>query len=232
VTIIATTEESPRTRLDRPGFVVEVCDYIGASQALARGPQVFTTAMSPGYQIVPHYHLSDQCQVFVEGSGTMPTHATNPVTLHYADAYTAYGPIDVGENGLTFFNFRARADVGIQRMPESRKGILIKGGREIVAHCRLSLGDQVETLRVETLIDPHEDGLAAYEQLAASGAQLLDVPAAGVGRFQLVLDGSLELDGRVLPRHTVAHIAPGERFGRRVAGKDGAHVLELQFPTG
>jgi hypothetical protein len=231
MTTLATTEEANRIELERPIGQVIVREYIGSIQHMERGPQAFTSTMPPGYEITPHYHLADQCQVFVEGSATMPGHETEPVTLHYADAYTAYGPINCGSEGLMFFNFRPRCDIGVERMPESRKGMHIRGGREIVAECRLSLTDDVETLRLETLIDPHPDGLAAYEMVAAPGVQLIDVPASGSGRFHLILDGELELDGRTLPKHSVGHLAPGERFGARRAGPAGAHVLELQFPS-
>src|SRR4029077_5246858 len=129
---------------------------------------------------------------------------------------------EVGNGGFTFFNLRARADVGAQYMPESRKQIAIKGGREIVASCRLSLGADVETLRLETLIDLQEDSLAAYEMVAAPGTQLIDSIAAGSGRFQLVLDGEIEMDGRTLPKQSVAYVAAGDRFGRRVAVAEGA----------
>lgn len=212
------------------GNEVELVEYIGRVDVLQRGPQAFTSTTPEGFLFPPHYHLADQCQVFIGGSAKMPTHDVVPITVHYADAYTPYGPIEVREGGLTYFNFRARTDVGAQYMPAERKGIAIKGGREIVATCRLGLHVEVETLRLETLIDLQHDHLAAYEMVAAPGVHLIDSIAGGSGRFQLVLDGELEQDGKTLPKHSVAYAAGGERFGRRVAGPSGAHVFEIQFP--
>lgn len=231
MTVLATVEQSHLITETHYEMEVQLREYIGTIERLERGPQAFTSTTPKGFVFHPHFHLADQCQVFIEGSATMPTHAVEPITLHYADAYTAYGPITVGEGGLTYFNLRPRGDVGAQMMPESRKKMAIRGGREIIASCRLKLGDEVGTLRLETIIDMQDDALAAYEMLAAPGARLLDMPAAGSGRFQLILDGEVEMEGTTLLKHTVGFIAPCASFGRRTAGPRGAHVLEVQFPN-
>jgi hypothetical protein len=212
------------------GTLIELREYIGRVETLSRGPQAFVSSQPPGFVIPPHYHLSDQCQVFVEGSGTMYGHVEKPVTVHYADKFTAYGPIDCGDEGLSFFNFRARCDVGAEWMPEARKGIALRGGREIKVQARLNLADAVGPLRLETLIDLHDDGLAVYEMVAGEGSRLLEGPVAGTGRFELILDGDIECGGTWLSRHSVGFVAAGESFGRRVAGPDGVHLIEIQFP--
>jgi hypothetical protein len=66
--------------------------------------------------------------------------------------------------------------------------------------------------------------------VAAAGARLLDSSVVGNGRFQLVLDGSVESDGKPLSKHTVGYVSAGDRFSKRVAGPAGVHMLELQFP--
>jgi hypothetical protein len=223
---IAKPAEVPRTMRG----TVEVGEFVGSIQQLHRGPQVFFSTFEPGHVIKPHYHLGDQFQIFVEGSARVGEHPLDPVTVHYTDAYTAYGPIICGDAGMSFFNCRGRCDLGAEYMPESRKGIRIRGGRVITSHCRLGLDADVETMRLETIIDLHDDGLAAYETVARPGIRLLNPVAAGNGRFQIVLDGTLVMDGESLPRHSVACIGAGERFTPRFAGPDGVHVLEIQFP--
>lgn len=230
MTTSVTREEAAVTPVDHQGVEIVIREYIGKMRELQRGPQAFSVTSPTGWVNGAHYHLSDQCQVFVDGSATVGTHETDPVTLHYTDAYTPYGPIDPGPEGYTYINVRARHDVGSERMPEARKSIQRHDGREIVAHCRLSLADDVEILRLETLIDLQDDGLAAYELAAAPGARLPEAPAGGNGRFQLVLDGSLECGGKTLTRHSVGFVEPGDIFGRRTAGPAGAHVVEIQFP--
>jgi hypothetical protein len=228
--VVATQEEATLITETHYGAEVKLVEYIGRVEVLERGPQAFTSTTPEGFVFPPHFHVSDQCQVFVDGSASMPSHDVHPVLLHYADAYTAYGPINVEEGGLTYFNLRARANIGAEFMPEARKKMAIRGGREIVADCRLSLDDPVEILRVETLIDLHDDGLAAYEIVAAPGARLLDNTAMGSGRFQLILDGAIEMDGKQFGKNSVGYVAAGERFARRSAGPDGAHLVEIQFP--
>jgi hypothetical protein len=229
-TLTRPTEANRIVRTAPAGETIEVGQFIGSVERLHRGPQAFSSTFEPGYQIDAHFHLGDQFQIFVEGESTIGNHAIDPVSVHYSDAYTAYGPIVCGAEGLTFFNFRGRCDIGSEYMPESRKGMAIRGGRSLTAHCELGLGQPVRTMRMETLIELADDDLAAYEYLLAPGARMPQDIAAGNGRFQLVLDGELETGGETLPRHTVGCVPAGERFSPRRAGEAGAHVLEVQFP--
>src|SRR5262245_18405605 len=95
-----------------PKEALDVVDFIGGHQQLDVNPQGFLVDVhQPDYVIKPHFHLVDQFQVIVSGGGTFGRH--HPITagsLHYADAYTPYGPIVAGEKGLAFFTLRARAD--------------------------------------------------------------------------------------------------------------------------
>src|SRR5215207_4440094 len=56
-------------------------------------PRVFLTRRPPGDVIAPHFHEIAQYQVVVEGKGRIGKHALEPLTVHYTDAYTPYGPI-------------------------------------------------------------------------------------------------------------------------------------------
>ena len=157
---------------------LEVLEFIGRVNKLHRGPQVFTSAYPAGFVIPPHFHLSDQCQVFIEGSATMGSHDVSPVTVHYADKYVAYGPIVIGGSGLTFFNFRARCDVGAEMMPEARKRMTIRSGREIGASCRLRLADAIGGQRMQSVVDLDDDGLVIDEIIAGPGHPLHDTQRA------------------------------------------------------
>jgi hypothetical protein len=62
----------------------------------------------------------DQFQVVVRGSGLIGKHEVAPLTVHFAAAYTGYGPTHAGEQGLDYLVFRLGVDAGAAYLPESR----------------------------------------------------------------------------------------------------------------
>ena len=82
--------------------------------------------------------------------------------MHFADAYTPYGPIRVGPAGLAFFTLRARADAGAEYMPESRARMARKARRSVSA----DVPPEGETA---ALWPTHPDGLGAWIVRARPG---------------------------------------------------------------
>src|SRR5258708_23159410 len=82
-------------------------------------PQAFLVEQDPGTLIEPHFHLQDEFQVMVGGSGSLGRHAVQPVTVHYAGAPNRYCPITPGSDGLDYFTLRARMDTGAQFLPRA-----------------------------------------------------------------------------------------------------------------
>jgi hypothetical protein len=228
--ILATAEDATEVVEEHSGFRIELREYIGKLNDVERGPQAVSTFQPAGFTSKAHFHRVDGFQVVIEGETRFPDHVARRGSVHYTDAFTPYGPFTSQQEGMRMFVLRARHDIGAQRMPESRKLIPRRGGREIFAECRLGLDNGADRVRIESLIDLQEDELSAYELVAPAGATLPDSPAAGSGKYQVVLDGVLDVAGKILPRSSLGFLRPGETFGRRTAGPNGAHVLELQFP--
>ena len=221
-------DEAKQTRYSES---VAVTNYLGSNVSMARGPQAFIVDCAPGYVIHPHFHPIDQFQVFFKGGATIGKHELDPVTVHYTDGFTPYGPITGGPDGFAFFNFRARADVGAWKMPESKEDLARKAGRSLTAKCHLQLTPDVTSTRLETLIDPHPDGLAVLELVAAAGAVLPDEAVRGSGRYQFVLAGRLVQDAQELGAESCAFAPAGEVLSDRRAGPEGLHLLEVQLPS-
>ena len=55
-------------------------------------PTVALIEQPPHSVLVPHFHRQNQFQLFVEGSGSIGPSALSPLSIHYAGAYTGYGP--------------------------------------------------------------------------------------------------------------------------------------------
>ncbi|HYF07793.1 MAG TPA: hypothetical protein VD970_09230, partial [Acetobacteraceae bacterium] len=96
-------------------------EYTDPAPGDRRPPQAFLVEQEPGAIVHPHFHFVDQFQVAVDGGGLLGRHPIAPVTVHFAGACTAYGPITPGEAGLKYFTLRASADgTGAQFLPASR----------------------------------------------------------------------------------------------------------------
>ena len=70
----------------------------GDGGGIKNEPQAFLIEMHAGETILPHFHEVDQFQVFVSGMGSLGRgkEAARPLSVHYADHHTGYGPIDAG----------------------------------------------------------------------------------------------------------------------------------------
>jgi hypothetical protein len=214
------------------GQPVVVENYIGTAAKRQRGPQAFRIDLPPGHVINPHFHRSDQYQVFIGGHAMYgDKYDLDPVTVHYADKYSPYGPLIAGDDGYTMFNLRAHAETGAYYMPGSRDKIEMRGGRHITVRNRHGIDHATDTSMVEALVEPHPDGLAVDEIVAGPGCAIGNRLAVGSGCFQLVIDGELELEGVTLGKRSVAFAPAGQRFAARRAGPAGVHFLELQFPV-
>ena len=186
-------------------------------------PQAFLVEMpSPGAVIPPHFHREDEFQVVVAGGGSLGKHALDGAAVHFADAYTPYGPIRVGPDGLTFFTLRARADAGAQYMPESRAAMIRKARRSVAASVPAGAG----TL---ALWETFDDGLGAWSVRVAPGAGV-EHPRGDEGRYYLIVAGSVVHDTTELPRWSCVWAGARAARPRLTAGPAGAELLVLQFP--
>jgi hypothetical protein len=207
-------------------------DYIGNSHKNQRGPQAFLVELEkPGHVIKPHFHHVDQFQIVVDGGGRLGKHELYPVTVHYTDSFTPYGPIVAGDDGLKFFNFRPCADVGAEYMPGARERLLRHAGRNLVAETTAAKPSEAVGLTVTPMIEQHPDGLEVTDILAGPNESLPNGVAGGGGRYELVLTGSVTVEGSVYKRWACVFTSAGSELPPRVAGPEGAHVLVAQAPS-
>jgi hypothetical protein len=83
---------------------------------------------------------------------------------------------------------------------------------------------------VLTLLEPEEDGIAAWMLRIPAGRTSAAPVHPGGGRFLLVTGGLLELNGERLPRLSTAFISADESVPPLRSGGEGLEVLVLQFP--
>ncbi|MSQ88876.1 MAG: hypothetical protein EXR32_06320 [Betaproteobacteria bacterium] len=201
----------------------------------AIAPQAFLVEQDPDTVIEPHFHLENEFQVIVGGSGSLGRHPVGPVSVHYAGAHTGYGPITAGSDGLSYFTLRPRMDSGAQFLPGARDKMQRVPKRHLLGRavrpCEISDLASRQESEVVTVLEPEADGISAWMlRLTAGGAFAAPVHPGG-GRFLLVIGGVLELNGDRLPRLSTVFVPAQAPAPQLRAGNEGLEVLVLQFPS-
>ena len=190
-------------------------------------PQAYLVEQPPHARVPPHFHDTDQFQVFVSGQAQFGKQTVSGCCLHYAGGHTPYGPIVTTERGSHYFTLRANWDSGGKPMPASRDKL--QRGR---ACHRLAENLHDLDARGGTEVLPVEDsGLGAmlYE-LAPNETQVLDLAREGGGQYALVTWGSVCYDDSTLVERSCLYRAADEVPLSLTGGAEGGTVLLMQFP--
>lgn len=217
-------------------------DYIGkpGDGTLKNEPQAFLIDMSANEVIVPHFHEVDQFQVFVAGSGSLGRNkdGAEPLSIHYADHHTGYGPINAGPQGYAYFTLRAKSDPGAHYLhkPGYREALKPSAKRHGVADgIALStepvLMDMKET-KVEQLMPElgSGDGLGVSMIRMGPGLSFTGPdPRPTGGQYYLVVNGSLEFGGAQYTKWSTVFLTGEESPLSFKSGTKGLEALLLQF---
>lgn len=211
--------------------------YVEGNETNDNGlPQGFLVEQPPGAVTLPHFHETNQFQVFVDGIGRMGKHAAHPLTIQYANGHTPYGPIVASETGVKYFTLRQRWDPGAKYMPGAREK-LSKGNQRtrLAADISITPPRARGGLRVpvaETIFAHEEDGLAAWIYRFGAGQQATIPDASGTGgQYLLVVDGDLLLVGETYEKWSTVFVTADEAPPCLEAGANGLDILVLQFPA-
>lgn len=197
-------------------------------------PTVFLAEQPPNCELAPHFHRQNQFQLFVEGKGFLGKECIGPVTVHYAGAYTGYGPILSGDAWLKYFTIRSVFDTGLTPNTEWREK-MVRGPKR---HAEASAGHPwtVEQLTVlqgtqrKTLIAADEGLGAELFRLPPNTAQHLLPIAGSVGQFIFVLAGTTLVESAKLSLWDSAFLPAPDGEVAIAAGAHGAEVIALHMP--
>ena len=143
------------------GFSAYKSEWMESGEASDLSPTVFLVEQPAGSILKTHFHRQNEYQIVVTGGGQFGLREAKPFTLHYAGAYTGYGPITAGLDGLSYFTIRATFDSGAFYVPEARGEL--KRGPKVQAHpdpiyalddaARSAIKDTVRCLIIEKVGD-------------------------------------------------------------------------------
>jgi hypothetical protein len=196
-------------------------------------PMAYLVEQEPKSEIHAHFHRSDQFQLFVGGDGTIGKRPINGFALHYAGAFTTYGPINSGQNGVNYLTLRNGWDPGASWMPQSRDVLKEAGSRER-RHHMVDVAQIMQEMPQDTactLINPATDGVGAWLHRLGDGAIVSGPdPALGRGQYWIVLDGDAHIDSHAADLLSCTYIDCSEPSAQATAGTRGATIVIVQFP--
>lgn len=224
-------------RVHPDGRETWISQFFTASAEAPDQPVAFYVEKKAHAVIPPHFHAVNQFQVIAAGSGMLGKQAIQPLTLHYTNGFTGYGPICAGEEGIAFFTLRNRFDAGGARffpagrsfMKPAPKRHRVSGPLALshAAHLQ-SRADQA----LETVIEPEADGLAAWFVRAVPSTTTYTPSAQqGGGQYVIVAGGTWLRDGVELPRLSCAYVSANTDPIALHAGPHGLEALVVQFPS-
>lgn len=186
--------------------------------------------VEPDELVPPHFHDVRQFLVFTDSEkpSVNGEHVRIPqFSFQFTDPSTPYGPVMVDGAYMAFFALRARPDIAGHRLDTSADKLRAAPGRRIVVPHPLTPGKP----GAESLLDEAADGLAAYRVTLGIGERGAGPDgSAGDGQFYVVMEGSLSVDGELLPPLSLGWVEPNEGAVPLLAGPEGVSMLVLQFP--
>ena len=205
----------------------------GADPSLS--PTVALIEQPPNSVLVPHFHRQNQFQLFVDGSGSIGPSALSPLSIHYAGAYTGYGPLVAGPVGIKYFTMRSVCETGLVPISDAREKMLRGPKRhaqcgpiDIASEAVLLALTEVQT---EAVIPLADDGLGVEVIHSPGALKLLPqrLPASA-GFFLVVLAGTLIYADAQLGALESLFVSADEILPVFSAGKGGLQVLVLHLP--
>ena len=203
-------------------------------------PMAFLVEKDADAIVRPHFHAADQYQVIVQGGGRLGTHDVGTVSVHYTDAYSAYGPIVAAGEGISWFTLRNAWDPGARYMPAERAQL--REARARFQHREATCGPLAPLTEAElaaladvtgsAVIEETKDGLGTWRYTVKSGGVARGPdPSTGGGQFWLVSSGTAHVPGgALLPPNSCVFVAPDDAALQMFAGPSGADLLCMQFP--
>ncbi len=209
-------------------------DFIKSAGNDTPSPQAFLVEQDPSQVILPHFHEQNQFQIIVKGGGTLGRTVVAPITVHYAGAYTGYGPITSGAEGLWYFTLRPMMDSGALFVHESRDKM--KPGAKKHYHSAPLTPTPASGLAnikgpdTQVLNADPEGPTVEVIKVPPRGQLVAADSARGGGRYLLVTSGSLSVNDAQYGKWGCLWMASGAPARQIVAGEAGLEVLLLEFP--
>jgi len=187
----------------------------------------------------PHFHQRDQFQIVVDGKFKIGRHQCFPYSVHFARAYTPYGPLVPEAGGdYTFVVMRAHRDAGAQYISREMDQLRAVPDRRPWQITRPAVFPKPKShgvsadVMLQAMPDIRDDdGLAAFTLSMKPNAKTsAPDPAQGDGQYLVVVKGSLWHEDKERKALTLVFVKPDEGAYQVHAGAEGLEAIVLNFP--
>jgi hypothetical protein len=223
-----------RMPIDVDGVIFHKSDWMEHGHDPYFSPNVFLVEQPPNVKLRTHCHRQNQFQLFIDGDAQFGRHAIGALTVHYAGAYTGYGPLISGPRGLTYLTLRPIFDTDKLNMPEDVAD-MIRGPKRQLSSATVPAAD-VDTLANCTevssleMIGRQPDHVAACLYTLPAGGQHCGLdPSGSGGQFYVVIAGAMMCEDRMLRRPASVFVRADEPPFEMHAAEGGLQVVCLQL---
>lgn len=232
VELVMREADAPWVENDRPERKGFFNKHLG--DGLEGRPRVHLAKEPPGADNPPHFHTERQFQIVLEGKVKFshPEHVLTPISVHYTDANTPYGPFQEAD-GMLLAVLRPQ-NAGIVYMSDREQ----RGSRDPLGRELFGISDDVPWEKVDGSPGTRSKyilgraGEELYVRLWESPSARAVTPEGGkFGLFVIVLRGSLFSRGIELHPYSMIYRIGGEA-GPLQAGPQGATWLAAAFDNG
>jgi hypothetical protein len=223
-----------RRSLNIRGDTFYKSEWMESGQAPGLAPTVFLVEQPPNCTLEPHFHTRNQFQLFLAGGGRIGPRELSPVTVHYAGAFTGYGPLVSGSEGIQYFTIRAQFESGFIPAAQAREKML-RGPKR---HKDAFVGHPSSGQALHALPEVERRDIIAGE--AGLGVELLRLPAqsrcsvsplaGSAGCFLFVLSGHASVAGVERAPWESAFVPRDDAAQEVSTAGSGAELVVLHIP--
>lgn len=209
------------------------------SDVPAKDLQAFRIDMSANMQLDSHFHIVDQFQLFIAGSGTIGRDNTTVITAHYADHHTGYGPLIAGEQGMSYLTLRSKTDAGLVKLstPNVREQLKpTKRRHRVSSQVVLSIPPVLAHLEqpiIETVMEEKEgdDGMTVKVIRLGTDMKITAPATQGTGGyFLVVMNGSIIFNNKEYEPWSLIWVSQEDTPPVIQADENGAEIAVTVFP--
>lgn len=195
------------------------------------GPEAMRFRFDDCPSVYAHMHLTSQFQLLLGGSMDFPRGVKHleALAIHYTDHNTPYGPFSVSaSHDMLVLHPKAGGLIPMVNH-DARRQINLSGRilASLASDCEWEALPGVDGGAFKHLIDPRLGPAAVVVRAPAHAAMAM--PAAEFGRYEVVLEGSVIVEGREIAPPGFRYVRGAEPASALMTGAAGASVAFLTF---
>lgn len=195
------------------------------------GPEALRFCFDDCPSVYAHMHLTSQFQLLLGGSMDFPRGVKHleALAIHYTDHNMPYGPFAVSEShDMLVLHPKAGGIISMANF-DARRRINLRGRifASLAAESEWQPLPGADSSAFKLLIPPDFGPAAVVARAPAHAA--LAMPAAEFGRYEVVLDGSVIMEGQEIGPPGFRYVRGEQAAEPLVTGDNGARVVFLTF---